>query len=70
MGIAAACIEVGFLLAYRAGWRISVAAVTSNVAVTALLIPIGIVAYKEHLSLRSILGLICCVLGLVLVIRD
>lgn len=70
LGVAAACIEVGFLLAYRAGWRISVAAVTSNVAVSALLIPIGIVAYKEHLSLRSILGLVCCVLGLVLVIRD
>jgi uncharacterized membrane protein len=70
LGVAAACIEVGFLLAYRSGWRISVAAVTSNVAVTALLIPIGIVAYKEHLSFRNILGLICCVLGLVLVIRD
>jgi len=70
LGAAAACIEVGFLLAYRAGWRISVAAITTNVAVTAMLIPIGIIVFKDHLSLRNILGLIFCVLGLVLVVRD
>ena len=70
VGVAAACIEVGFLLAYRAGWRISVAAVATNVAVTLLLVPIGIVIFKDHLSVRNILGLIFCVLGLVLVVRD
>ena len=70
LGAAAACIEIGFLLAYRAGWRISVAAVATNVAVTAMLIPIGIIVFKDHLSLRNILGLIFCVLGLVLVVRD
>ena len=70
LGAAAASIEVGFLLAYRAGWKIGVAAVATNVAVTAMLIPIGIVVFKDHLSLRNILGLIFCVLGLVLVVRD
>ena len=70
LGAAAASIEVGFLLAYRAGWRISVAAVATNVAVTAMLIPIGIIVFKDHLSVRNILGLVFCVLGLVLVVRD
>jgi len=70
VGAAAACIEVGFLLAYRSGWRISLAAVATNVAVTLLLVPIGIVIFKDHLSPRNILGLIFCVLGLVLVVRD
>jgi uncharacterized membrane protein len=70
LGAAAACIEVGFLLAYRAGWRISVAAITTNVAVTAMLIPIGIIVFKDQLTLRNVLGLIFCVLGLVLVVRD
>ncbi|MGH9872157.1 MAG: hypothetical protein ACRD9S_06775 [Pyrinomonadaceae bacterium] len=70
VGAAAACIELGFLLAYRSGWRISVAAVATNVAVTLLLAPIGIVIFKDHLSPRNILGLIFCVLGLVLVVRD
>ena len=70
VGAAAACIELGFLLAYRAGWKISVAAVATNVAVTAMLIPIGIIVFKDHLSLRNILGLVFCVLGLVLVARE
>ena len=70
LGAAAASIEIGFLLAYRAGWKISLAAVATNVAVTAMLIPIGILVFKDHLSLRNILGLVFCVLGLVLVVRD
>ena len=70
VGAAAACIEVGFLLAYRSGWKISVAAVATNVAVTLMLVPIGIVVFKDHLSMRNVLGLIFCVLGLVLVVRD
>ena len=70
VGIGAAGIEVGFLLAYRSGWRISVAAVAANVAVTLMLVPIGIVIFKDHLSPRNVLGLIFCVLGLILVMRD
>ena len=70
MGAAAACIEVGFLLAYRNGWRLSVAAVATNVAVTVMLVPIGIVVFKDQLSLRNVLGLVFCVLGLALVVRD
>lgn len=70
VGAAAACIEVAFLLAYRGGWKISVAAVATNVAVTAMLIPIGIIIFKDHLSLRNIVGLIFCILGLVFVVRD
>jgi uncharacterized membrane protein len=70
LGVAAASIEIGFLLAYRAGWRISVAAVATNAAVTVMLIPIGVIIFKDHLSLRNILGLIFCILGLVLVARE
>src|SRR5258708_32239893 len=48
--IAAACIEVGFMLAYRAGWRIGGAAVSTNVASTAMLGPIGLIIFKDQLS--------------------
>ena len=43
LGAAAALIELGFLLAYRAGWKISMAAVATNAAAAIALIPIGIV---------------------------
>jgi uncharacterized membrane protein len=70
LGVAAAAIELGFLLAYRAGWRISVAAVATNAAATLLLVPIGLVVFKDHLSLRNILGLVFCIAGLALVVRE
>jgi drug/metabolite transporter (DMT)-like permease len=70
LGVGAASIELGFLLSYRAGWKISVTGIATNVAATVLLIPIGIFLFKDQLSLRNILGLIFCVLGLVLVVRD
>ena|SRR5437660_6008980 len=70
LGLAAASIELGFLLAYRAGWRLSVAAVACNVAVTILLVPIGVFVFKDHLSMRNVLGLLLCIVGLALVARD
>ena len=70
MGVGAAAIEVGFMLAYRMGWKISLTAVATNVAATAVLIPIGLMVFREHLSLRNILGVVFCVLGLLLVARD
>ena len=70
LGAAAALIELGFLLAYRTGWRISVAAVATNVALTIILVPIGIIIFKDHLTPRNVLGLILCILGLALVVRE
>ena len=70
MGAGAAAIEVGFMLAYRMGWKISLTAVATNVAATAVLIPIGLMVFREHLSVRNILGVVFCVLGLLLVARD
>ncbi|HEV2803160.1 MAG TPA: DMT family transporter [Pyrinomonadaceae bacterium] len=69
MGLGAAIIEVGFLLAYRAGWNISTAAVVCSTAVTLMLIPIGVLAFKEQLSVRNVVGLLLCMLGLVLVAK-
>jgi uncharacterized membrane protein len=70
VGFAIVAIEVGFLLAYRVGWKIGLAAVSTNVAVTALLVPLGILVFKENLTPKNILGLIFCILGLILVARN
>ncbi|HLL76925.1 MAG TPA: hypothetical protein VK421_16845 [Pyrinomonadaceae bacterium] len=70
VGFAVVAIEVGVLLAYRAGWRVSTTAVAINVAVTALLVPTGLLFFKEELTLRHLLGLAFCVLGLILVAKD
>jgi EamA-like transporter family. len=70
LGVAAALIELGFLLAYRTGWRISIAAVATNAAAAIVLIPVGLIFFKDHLSLRNVIGLIFCLVGLALVVRQ
>ena len=70
VGFAVVAIEVGVLLAYRAGWRVSTTAVAINVAVTALLVPVGVLLFKDDLTPRHLLGLFFCILGLILVTKD
>ena len=60
-------LELGFLLAYRAGWDLSLANLVSNTTVALLLIPFGLLLFKEQLSLVNILGVILAIAGLVLV---
>ncbi|KPK94333.1 MAG: hypothetical protein AMJ88_04150 [Anaerolineae bacterium SM23_ 63] len=66
LGIAIVGVEVGYLLAYRAGWQISLGAIVSNVAVAVLLLPIGILLFREKLSTVNYVGIVLCVLGLVM----
>jgi len=70
LGAAAALIELGFLLAYRTGWRISIAAVATNAAAAVVLIPVGLIFFKDQLSLRNVIGLIFCIVGLALIMRQ
>ena len=70
MGVGAAAIEVGFMVAYRIGWKMSSTAIATNVAATIILIPIGLLVFREHLSAKNILGVAFCVLRLLLVVRD
>ena len=70
IGIGAAAIEVGFMLSYRIGWRLSITAVSTNVTATVILIAIGLLVFREHLSVRTLSGVGLCILGLLLVFRE
>ena len=60
-------LEAGFLLAYRAGWKISLASGVVNVAVAALLVGVGLLFYREQLSLQNLVGIVLCLVGLLLI---
>ena len=60
-------LELGFLLAYRAGWNLSVASLIANTMVALLLIPFGLLLFKEQLSALNILGVVLAIAGLILV---
>jgi uncharacterized membrane protein len=67
LAIAIVGLELGYLLAYRAGWEVSLAALVSNVIFTVLVIPIGLLWMQETLSLVNVIGILLCIGGLVLV---
>jgi uncharacterized membrane protein YdcZ (DUF606 family) len=69
VGIGAAFIEIGFLLAYRAGWNLSTTSLLVNIAIAVLLIPVGIILFKEKLSVSQSLGILLCIAGLFLIVR-
>jgi uncharacterized membrane protein len=59
-------LEVGFLLAYRAGWIVSMAGLVSNATVSILLLPVGILLFSDKLSTTNMVGVLVTVVGLVL----
>lgn len=67
LGFAIVGLEVGFLLAYRAGWKVSLAGVFSNVSAALLLLPTGLLLFRERPTWVNALGVVVCVLGLVMV---
>ena len=59
-------LEVGFLLVYRAGWNVGIAAVLVNVVASLLLVPIALLVFKQQLSWVNIVGILVCLAGLVM----
>lgn len=58
-------LEMGFLLAYRAGWNISTVALFTNICIAIILIPIGLLFYKEHVNPVNIIGIVLSIAGVV-----
>jgi len=67
LGCAIVGLEFGYLMAYRAGWNISVGSLVANIFLALLLIPIGILFYKEGFEPSKILGAVFCIAGLLLI---
>ena len=69
LGLGAAMIELGYVLTYRAAWPISTASVIVNGLVATLLIPVGLLVFKEGVSLQRTAGIGLCLAGLWLLRR-
>jgi drug/metabolite transporter (DMT)-like permease len=69
LGVAIVGLEFGFLCVYRAGWKMSMANLFASITVACVLLIVGFLLYKETLSIRQILGVGVCVLGLILLAK-
>lgn len=57
LGFSIVGLEVGFLLVYRSGWNLSLASLIGNVTTSLILIPVGMLVFKEVITMRTLLGL-------------
>jgi len=60
-------LEIGFLLAYRAGWNLGYASLLVNVIVAVILLVVGIFAFKESLNLKQVIGILISIIGIILI---
>ncbi len=70
LGLTAVAIELGFLYAYRTGWKISTTGITASSFTTGALVLIGVFGFKEELSLLQIIGIALCTIGIVCISVD
>lgn len=66
LAIAVVGIEFGFLLVYRSGWNLGIAAVLTNVIASLILVPVAIFVFKDKISWINILGILICLVGLLM----
>jgi uncharacterized membrane protein len=67
VGVSIVGVELAVLLAYRSGWRVSLLSVIGNSASALLLVAIGLLFFREHLSVRNVTGIGLCLVGLALI---
>jgi len=66
LAIAVVGIEFGFLLVYRSGWHLGIAAVLTNVVASLILVPVAIFLFKDKLNWVNIAGILVCLAGLIM----
>jgi hypothetical protein len=67
LGASIIIIELGILMAYRAGWRIGVTSLVVTVGLTAILLPVGRLFFAEQLTWTGAAGVALSLVGLGLI---
>jgi multidrug transporter EmrE-like cation transporter len=62
-------LDLGFLYLYRGGFEVSLGALVTQSAAALLLLVVGVVVFREKLSVANVAGLALCLAGLWLVNR-
>ena len=69
LGVAIIGLEFGYICIYRAGWKIGVASLVANISLACVLLVVGYFFYKEVITLKQLLGMGVCVIGLMLIVK-
>ena len=69
LGLSVIGLEVGYIYMYRAGWKISTGSLVANISLACILIFVGILLFKEHITLKQMIGIGVCIVGLILITK-
>jgi len=69
LGAVLVLLEVGWIYMYRVGWKISVASVVANIGLACTLLLVGVLFYKEVLSIRQLSGILLCMASMFLLAK-
>ncbi len=65
LGLTAICIELGYLYAYRTGWKLSSTSITVGAFTTGAVALVGVFWFKEELTSLHAVGILLCIAGVV-----
>jgi len=66
-GFSILALEFGYINVYRTGWKVSTGSLVANITLACVLLLVGLLFYKETVSLRQLIGMILCAGGLFLI---
>lgn len=64
LGIVITGLEVGFIYAYKADWKVNTLATVTNAFLAIALIFLGFFMYKESITWSKVVGILICLAGL------
>lgn len=64
LAVAIVGIEFGFLLVYKSGWNLGIAAVLVNVIGSLIVLPVAVFFFKDKISWVNAAGIFVCLVGL------
>lgn len=67
LGLVIVGLEVGWIYAYQAGWKVSTGSIVQSAFLAVILIFVGLLLYKEPITWNKLVGIGICLVGLVFI---
>ncbi len=66
LGVLIIGLEAGWMFAYRTGIKVSSASLIANIALACVLLFVGMLLFKEKITVKQVIGMAVCIGGLTL----
>lgn len=67
LGLTMILLEIGGICLYRVGWSVSTGPIVVNICSAAALFLLGVIVFKDAISIQKVVGLLVCFAGILLI---